>query len=108
MTVSIIDSRRVRNAAGALALTFVVSGGCASVPYQAMSDARQAIEAAEPVVDRDGDAAPLLERARDRLEDAERQLHAGEYKPARATAEEAKGLAIEAREQAREDDSSSP
>lgn len=98
--MSIIDSPRVRKAAVTAALLTFLACSCSTVPYQAMSDARQAIEAAESVVESGDAAAPTLARARDLLEEAERQLHAGEYEPARATAERAKGLAIEARESA--------
>jgi hypothetical protein len=106
--MSIIETRRVRKAALIAALFSALAAGCASIPYQAMSDARQAIEAAEPVVQEGGDAAPLLERARVELDAAERQLHAGDYKSARSTAERAKGLAIEARETARSGQSGTP
>lgn len=98
--MSIIDSPRVRKAISAAALLTLLAGGCATVPYQAMSDARQAIEAAEVAVESGDAAAPTLARARELLEQAERRLHAGEYAPARSTAERAKGLAIEARERA--------
>lgn len=104
LVMSIIDPRRVRKAAVVAALVSLLVSACASIPYQAMSDARQAIEAAEPVVEEGDDAEPMLEQARDLLDEAERQLHAGEYKPARNTAERAKGLAIEARETARSND----
>ena len=73
---------------------------CASAPHQAMSDARQAIESAEPVVMPDADPSITLDHARQLLDDAERHLHAGEYEQARVTAERAKRLAIEARERA--------
>lgn len=76
--------------------------GCASAPTQEMSDARQALRAAQEVVDA---AAPsvsqeAVERAGELLEAAELELRQGEYKAARMHANEAKALAIEARERA--------
>ena len=82
--------------------------GCASAPIQEMSDARQAINAARAVMDA-GTSAALredFERAETLLEDAETELRAGEYSKARRYAEEAKLLAIEARERAGEASSS--
>lgn len=100
--MSIIDSRHARKGVGALILTLgmLLSGACAGVPYQEMSDARQAVDSADAVVEPGDDADALLGRARELLSTAEDQLHAGDYGAARATAERAKGLAIEAREQA--------
>lgn len=100
--MSIIDSRRARKGAITLfvSVLLLLATGCASVPYQEMSDARQAIESAEAVVtERDG-GDTRLQRARELLETAEGHLHAGDYRDARATAERAKAEAIEAREQA--------
>lgn len=100
--MSIIDSRRARKGVIPLLVSvlLLLSGGCASVPYQEMSDARQAIESAEAVVTEGDEGDAQLQRARDLLETAEEKLHAGEYSAARDTAERAKRLAIEAREQA--------
>lgn len=102
--MSIIHPRRVRKAASVAVLLTLLGAACASIPYQAMSDARQAIEAAEPVVEQGDRAKPMLDRARELLDEAEQQLRAGDYGPARATAERAKGVAIEAREAARGDE----
>lgn len=99
--MSIIDSRRARKVIITLLVSalLLVAGGCAAVPYQEMSDARQAIESAEAVVT-EGDAGDAqLQRARELLGTAEERLHAGDYGAARDTAERAKSLAIEAREQ---------
>lgn len=79
---------------------FLLLGACAAVPYQQMSDARQAIEAARPVVAGEADAESLLHAAQDMLEEAEKHLRAGEYGDARRQAEAAKRLAIESREMA--------
>ena len=78
--------------------------GCASAPIQEMSDARQAINAARQVMGASTSAALRedFQRAETLLEDAETQLRAGEYSKARRYAEEAKLLAIEARERAGE------
>ena len=78
----------------------LLASGCAGVPYQEMSDARQAVESAEAVVTRGDPGDTDLQRARDLLDTAEEKLHAGDYGAARETAERAKRLAIEAREQA--------
>lgn len=106
--MSILDSRRLRKVSGVAALLILLAGGCASIPYQSMSDARQAIRAAEPVVDADGEGAAVLGQARDLLTRAEGELRGGDYKAARQTAERAKGLAIEAREVARDNAAASP
>lgn len=69
--------------------------GCAGLPAQEMSDARQAIRAA-----RDAGAhrvAPAtLEDAQSRLQRAETALRAGDYREARREASEAAGRAREA------------
>ncbi len=76
----------------ALAIT-----GCAAIPAQEMSDARQALRAAEEVgaatkAARDFDEARVL------LEDANRFLNEGRYELARIVALRAKRLAIDARQ----------
>ncbi|MFW5969812.1 MAG: hypothetical protein ACOCP9_04170 [Halofilum sp. (in: g-proteobacteria)] len=78
----------------------LLSGACASVPYQEMSDARQAVESADAVVKAGEGGETRLRRARELLGTAEEQLHAGEYGAARDSAERAKTMAIEAREEA--------
>jgi hypothetical protein len=100
--MSIIHSRRARKGVTSLLISalFLLAGACASVPYQEMSDARQAIESAEAAVSAGGAGEASLRRARDLLDTAEQRLHAGDYGEARDTAERAKALAIEAREQA--------
>lgn len=82
----------------------LLAAGCAGVPYQEMSDARQAIESAEAVVTEGDGGDAQLQRARNLLDTAEERLHAGDYSAARDTAERAKRLAIEAREQADTED----
>lgn len=66
--------------------------GCAgSPPVQAMSDARQAVRAAED------DMTPTTrQRAERLLEEARQALEAGEYGHARERAEEARQLAHQA------------
>lgn len=100
MAMSIIETRCTGKAACIAVLLPVLLMACASAPHQAMSDARQAIESAEPVVMRGADPSATLDRARELLGDAKRHLHAGEYREARVIAERAKRLAIEARERA--------
>lgn len=104
--MSIIDSRRTRKGAITLlvGVLLLLPGACASVPYQEMSDARQAIESADAVVTEEDDANELLQEARQLLGTAEEQLHSGDYGTARDMAERAKGLAIDARERVRVED----
>ena len=86
-----------------LVVLAAVLGGCASAPVQEMSDARQAIQAAEEAGA--GDASP------DRLKEARRLLHSAEvklsnqaYNSARTDAREARRQATEALRAARGDD----
>ncbi len=69
--------------------------GCAAAPIQAMSDARQAIEAA---VQSGGDqkAAQQMQDARTAMAQAETALKRVQYKRARELAQEARAKAIEA------------
>lgn len=84
-------------------LAVLLLAGCAGVPYQEMSDARQAIDAARPVVEEGSDASGQVRRARDLLEQAETHLHDGNYAIARELAQQARDLAIEAREVAEQE-----
>jgi hypothetical protein len=71
-------------------------GGCAGAPFQEMSDARQAIRAAE----RAGAAqhAPeMLGEARGLVERARLGMQKGDYRQARDDAEQAREKAMEAR-----------
>lgn len=90
-------------ARGLLALILLLAG-CASIPYQEMSDARQAIDAAQRVVEDTPESRGLVQEAEAELGRAEAHLQAREYDAARATAEKAKALAIEARERAEDGD----
>jgi hypothetical protein len=77
-------------------LSGAVLVGCAGAPVQEMSNARQAVKAAE----RAGAAtvAPdLMDEARLRLKSAESHLRRGEYRDARDEAEIARTKAVEAR-----------
>lgn len=94
-------SRTWRPAAVAFALLLLLPAACATVPYQQMSDARQAVDSAAPVVAGEPGAEAQLDEARRLLELAEEYLHAGEYRAAQEHAEEARRLAIESREAAR-------
>lgn len=100
--MSIIDSRRVRKGVIILLLSvlLLMAGACAGVPYQQMSDARQAIDSAAAVVTDGEGGEAQLKRARELLGAAEEHLHAGHYGAARDIAERVKAMAIEAREQA--------
>ena len=86
-----------------LAALFVgpFAAGCAGMPLQEMSDARQAIRAAERAGA--GKHAPqLLDEARQLVEDARRSMHEGDYREARDDAELARNKAMEARRIAEE------
>lgn len=79
-----------------LLLAGVATGGCAGAPVQEMSNARQAVKAAE----RAGaaTAAPeLMGEARQLLKNAEGHLRRGEYREARDEADLARTRAVEAR-----------
>ncbi len=86
------------------ALTFAALGalalaGCAGVPVQEMSDARQAVRAAQEA----GGAryAPeTMAEAEKLLKSAKSNLGKGEYRAAREEAEQARAKAMEARGQA--------
>ena len=82
-----------------LLLAALLWGGCSVVPVQEMSDARQAIQAAQDA------GAPQrspseFERAQQLLERAQKSLELGEYKRARSDALSAKREALRARENA--------
>ncbi len=74
--------------------------GCSSIPYQEMSDARQAVESAETAVGAMPGPGAQVGRAEALLERARHELGARRYNEARRLANEAKSLAIEARESA--------
>jgi CTP synthase (UTP-ammonia lyase) len=71
-------------------------GGCAGMPLQQMSDARQAIRAAERA-GAEKHAPELLGEARALVETARESMHQGEYRAARDDAELARNKAMEAR-----------
>lgn len=71
-------------------------GGCAGMPLQEMSDARQAIRAAERA-GAEKHAPELLGEARGLVETARESMHKGEYRTARDDAELARNKAMEAR-----------
>ena len=70
--------------------------GCAGMPLQQMSDARQAIRAAERA-GAETHAPDLLTEARQLVESARQSMHNGEYREAREDAELARDKAMEAR-----------
>ena len=71
-------------------------GGCAGAPVQEMSNARQAVRAAEragaPTV-----APELMSESKQLLKSAESYLRRGDYRAARDEAELARTKAVEAR-----------
>ena len=79
-----------------LAIVVVLVAGCVTAPpVQEMSDARQAISAAE-LADTDRVAVDTLADARRFLADAERQIQEQAYGPARLNAIRAKNRAASA------------
>lgn len=82
-----------------LLLALVLLGGCAVVPVQEMSDARQAIQAAREAGAEERSPGEF-ERAQRLLEQAQKALELGEYKRAREDALSAKQQALQARERA--------
>jgi hypothetical protein len=82
-------------------LSGAMLAGCAGAPVQEMSNARQAVKAAERAGA--GTAAPeVMGEARLRLKSAESHLRRGEYRDARDEAELARAKAVEARRLAEE------
>jgi hypothetical protein len=79
----------------ALAVAPVVTG-CAGLPVQQMSDARQAISAAEQAGASEH-APELLAESKRLVERAKANLNEGEYRQSREDAELAREKAIEAR-----------
>ena len=76
------------------AIAILLLPGCVTAPpVQEMSDARQAIAAAEEADANRGVAADTLADARRFLADAERQIQAQNYGPARLNAVRAKNRA---------------
>lgn len=79
-------------------LTLLLSvGACASAPVQEMSDARQAIRAAEEAGASEAPSYPL-QQARQLLEQAQSELEAGAYLSARRLAQAARDQATLARQ----------
>jgi len=79
----------------------LLTAGCAGAPVQEMSDARQAVRAAEQAGA--ATAAPdLMAEAKRLLKDAETHLRDGEYRTARDEAELSRTKAVEARRVAEE------
>jgi hypothetical protein len=95
----------IRRYALAFLLAALVStpllGGCAGMPLQEMSDARQAVRAAERA-GAEQHAPELLGEARALVESARQYMHKSEYRAARDDAEMARAKAIEARRVAEE------
>jgi hypothetical protein len=83
-----------------LLLSLVVSlAACATIPAQEMSDARQAIQAAEDA-GASARSPRVLDHARFLLEQAQIELAERDYKAARRTANASKAAAIQARQAA--------
>ena len=83
----------------AMLLAGSLLAGCAGMPLQEMSDARQAIRAAERAGAQKY-APELLAEAKTLVETARQNVHKGEYRDAREEAEQARAKAMEARSRA--------
>lgn len=81
------------------ALLLMLLAGCAVAPVQEMSDARQALQAAQQAGAQQR-APQDYARAKALLQSAEDQLGVGGYQTARRLAEQAKRAALEARDEA--------
>lgn len=77
-------------------LAAALGSGCAGMPLQQLSDARQAIHAAERA-GAETHAPQLLADARALVESARESMHRGDYREARDDAEQARIKAMEAR-----------
>lgn len=75
-----------------------VLAGCATAPVQEMSDARQAIQAAQQAGAVNHAPLPLTEAKR-LLDKAEKELELGDYGAARRNATSAKQRALKARQE---------
>ncbi len=80
-----------------IGLIILALNACATAPVQEMSDARQALQAAEAVGARTK-APTYYFRAQTYLENAESALQHRQFSKARKQAEQAKAYALEARE----------
>jgi hypothetical protein len=93
------------------ALAWVLIGfnlaGCAGAPVQEMSNARQAVRAAQRA-GADEHAPAILAEAQKLLDQASGNLSRGEYRAARDQAEQARAKALEARRLAEEATQSKP
>lgn len=83
----------------AVSLLLMLLAGCATAPVQEMSDARQALQAAQQAGAQQH-APQEYARAKALMQSAEDQLGVGGYQSARKLAEQAKGVAQRARDKA--------
>ncbi len=91
-----LSTRRFARPILAALLCAALLAGCAGMPLQEMSDARQAIRAAERA-GAEKLAPQLLDEARALVERARVSMHKGDYREARDDAEQARAKAMEAR-----------
>ncbi len=90
-------TRRLKFSLSLVALmAYAMVAGCAGAPIQEMSDARQAIRAAERAGAAKYAPEPLAE-AKKLVEQARAQMQQREYREARYAAEEARTKAVQAR-----------
>lgn len=101
MTPKTARPNRLLRTLGSVVVLFWLIG-CTTVPYQEMSDARQALESAQLAVGSMPGPRSKVRRAEALLDKARGHLGDRRYDRARRLAEQAKSLAIEARESAEE------
>lgn len=93
------DSTGIRRCFQTLGLLMLSASGCVSAPVQEMSDARQAVEAAE-AVGAQSKAHDVYIKATAHIRRAESALQDGDYESAREHAMWAKTHALDARQRA--------
>ncbi|HEY3646023.1 MAG TPA: hypothetical protein VGM16_11855 [Gammaproteobacteria bacterium] len=76
-------------------VALVLLAACAGAPVQEMSDARQAVAAAEQALEGKS-GSPDLQNAKQQLQMAQAALDSGNYSTAREAAQRAKQLALHA------------
>jgi hypothetical protein len=94
--IQVIHRLASRPALILLLLFAAAAGGCAGLPAQEMSNARQALRAATNA-GADKAAPELMAEARGLLDQAKTSLDARDYRAAREHAEQARSKAVEAR-----------
>lgn len=96
---ALFSSYRLQRLVGALLFVFALTSCAANPPVQAMSDARQAINAAREA-QATRYAPDLFKKAENAMEEASQGMEQGHYLDAREAAHQARTWAIKARDAA--------